>query len=687
MPLTSPSASTALRATATPSPRSGWRVLLGGCTGLILLVFIGSTIAMIVNMREVALRGAETMLGNLSLVLAEQADRSLQALDAVLSGIVEMLPAQGVVDAGSYAREMATSVIHLQLQHEMAGMPFVSAIAMIDAHGNLINFSRDWPVPEVNVADRDYFRAMQADPRLDRFVSVPARNRANGNWTVFLVHRVRAADGSFGGLVIGSIEPSYFSDLYRSVSIGPSGTLSLLRDDGALLARYPPTEAIGQPMTNGGIQALNGGNAGTRRDLGSFDGAMRIKAARHLTNFPLVMVATETEAEALTAWRSTAWVLGAVALFCCLSIMVAALAIGRWWRQQEAVGQERADRAEHDRTLAHAEAGQMRERERVAELASRAKSDFLATMSHEIRTPLNAVLGLAGLLLDSDMAEQQRRLVRTIHKSGGSLLLILNDILDFSKLDSGRMQFEATSFSPGTLTEGVVSILFPSAATKGLDLRTVLDPALPPALAGDAGRVRQVLLNLASNAVKFTANGVVEITARVIPRQADDGQAHGVTVEWAVRDTGVGITSDRVKSLFSPFAQADSSSTRRFGGAGLGLAICKRLVEQMGGTMGLELGAGPGQHIPLSFDDAACGSGHCQRRSAGLFGRLGGLYRAIGPPHAGLVRRRQSNQPVCRTAIAQELRGPGRCRRQWAGGRGSRFTRRLRRHLHGYEHA
>ena len=628
--MTLPPASPIPRPSGKPSSNTGWMVVLGGCTGLILLILFGATLAMILNLREAALRGAETTLRHLSLVLAEQADRSLQALDVVLGGIVQVLPTQGVEDADSFVRQAATEAVHIQLENQISGMPYVSAITLIDAHGDLINFSRSWPIPRVNVADRDYFCAMQADPALNRFLSAPAKNRADGAWTVFLARRVRTVNGKFVGLVLGAIELHYFEDLYRSVTTSPNDSLTLQRSDGMLLVRYPPSLGIGvgRPVASSAIPAMNGGHDGVVRAISPFDGTMRIKAARQLTNFPLVMVATATEADALAAWRSTAWTLAVVALFCAVSITVAAVAIGWWLRHQRELGRESTERAEEDRARAQTEAGLLREREQLAEHASRAKSDFLAAMSHEIRTPLNAVLGLAGLLLDGDLADPQRKLVHTIHESGESLLLILNDILDFSKLDVGQMQFEAMSFSPGTLTEGVASILFPHAASKGLELRIELDPALPAALAGDAGRVRQVLLNLASNAVKFTTTGLVEISARVASRAGDD-----VTMEWAVRDTGIGIAPDRLGSLFSPFAQADSSITRRFGGSGLGLAISKRLVELMGGAISLDSTPGQGSifrfHLTLPLAEAATSVVEPEDGSAALAAQIVRLGRRL----------------------------------------------------------
>src|SRR5438445_116987 len=296
-----------------------------------------------------------------------------------------------------------------------------------------------------------------------------------------------------------------------------------------------------------------------------------------------------------------------------------------------AVSEEAAKRAE----------GVMREARDLAERVARARSAFLANMSHEIRTPMNAVLGFVELILDTELTTEQRRALELVRSSSEALLTILNDILDYSKIEAEHLELEAIPFDLPKVVHATATLLAVRAREKHLELTVDVPPDVPHLVRGDPTRVRQVLMNLIGNAIKFTERGEVDVSASAVRRDRDQA-----TVQFRVRDTGIGISEQQLATIFQEFTQADASMTRRYGGTGLGLAISRRLVAMMGGelTVTSEVGRGSEFGFTLAFPVEA----------AAPQARAGGATTSLGGRRLLVVDDNETNRRILRDMLGAE---------------------------------
>ena len=469
-------------------------------------------------------------------------------------------------------------------------MPGVRTITVLNKAGTVVTSNRAELVGE-NFGDRAYFATARRLANPDILVVSPPFRTSLGVFAMNLVMMVPEGDGEFAGVVSATLNPEFFTTLLGSALYAPDMWSALAHGDGLQFLMVPERaeqsgknllhpgsffsrhRESGQPLT---VMTGIAYATGEKR----MQAQITIKPASVPMDKPLV-AAISRDLNAIQAeWRKDARNQSGLYL---LLLLVSSSGLFYVHRRQRAV----------DRDVAKATRS-VEEAQRQAEAANRAKSAFLATMSHEIRTPITSVLGMADLLRNTALSPEQAGYVDTLASSTRALLAILNDILDISKIEAGKITLEAVEFQLNRVFAEVVDLCQSMASAKGLALSLDVEPEVPAAVIGDSTRLRQILFNLVSNAIKFTGEGAVRLRLSLKARKGKT-----VTIRCEVEDTGIGIAAEKIDRLFMPFSQVDSSTTRRFGGTGLGLAITKRLVDLMGGEIGVV--STPGRGTTFSF--------------------------------------------------------------------------------------
>ncbi|MGC2415295.1 MAG: EAL domain-containing protein [Stellaceae bacterium] len=359
---------------------------------LLILVLLATNVAVIMHLRSSEIGDEKEHQKNLSLILSEQAYRSFEPVDLIISSVAERIAADGEVDAASFARKMASYDTHLLLREKISSIRQLDALTVISGDGKLINTSRPWPMPEADVTDRDYFRALKDDPNLKNYVGKPVQNRITGSWIIFLAHRVNGTKGEFLGIILGAIQMQYFEDFYRAISLGEGSSVAIMRLDGVTLVRFPRSDTIGKIYSNS-QRLLHGKVSATLRELSPVDGQMRIKAAHLVRNYPVLTIATITEQAALANWRRIALLMWLGAWGSAFAIAIAAYAFGRQWTQAATLADSLAElRNQEERGTALSTAMKLA-RKTALELAYSAEHDFLTDLPNRVR--LNDRIGQA----------------------------------------------------------------------------------------------------------------------------------------------------------------------------------------------------------------------------------------------------------------------------------------------------
>jgi signal transduction histidine kinase/ActR/RegA family two-component response regulator len=637
--------------------------------GMVLIVGIAvATALMISSFRERALLGSTHELENTVLLLSRHFDQQLEDYVDAQTRLAARLAVSEIAIPDEFKDRMSTFAIHTLLEAEVDGASGSNEIRLYGADGDTVNTSESGAISTVSIADLNYFKSFKSNST-SAILAEPVRSNATSRWTISLARKIVNSDGIFLGVLTRRIDPSEFENFFESIALRSSATVAMVHRDGRLLARFPKVEAPEKEAhaTADLLHLLSTSDHGTLQVSDAKDDVAVLASARQMRNFPIALVATMTTSAAQADWREQTRLLIVVAGLSASVIIAVFLLIGHLWSREQkraeqrlALGKQQLDTAlatelanrlaeqlqaqkklEDQKAELIAATGALSEARDAAEAASRAKSDFLAMMSHEIRTPMAGMMGMIDLLSGTSLNEEQQDLARVAQESAQNLLAVLNNILDFSKLEAGQVNPESIDFSIKHSIKSVISLLGPRAAGRGLRLNAILAPDLPIWLRGDPSRIGQVLLNLVGNAIKFTEHGSVQISVshRVLQDSAFE-------LRFDVVDTGCGIPTNMLSTLFNPFTQADGSVSRKYGSTGLGLAICKQLCLTMGGDIGVESASGHGSRFWFTV---RCQLGRPPEVTAPL------LQPALAPDAADIDILIVEDNPIIRSLVFKLL--------------------------------
>jgi len=567
------------------SGRLIWR-LVAGVVILDLLVGLMAGLSVIQSRdrdRDLAIVAAQNLSGLLKSDLVGQFDKIDLSVQAV------KIEAERQLAAGGFDGDRFDALITWHLSQQ----PSLELIRMGGADGAIIHGSRMDRSKTLNIADRDYFLRLRDDPAAGLVVSEPIVGLSTGKWSIVLARRVNGPTGAFAGVVFAALALEQTHKQFATLDIGPRGSVSLRALDLSTVSRYPTPEAIGIAPGNKTHSPEWEDELKVHPNFGTYsavspDGLRRNLAYNRVGQYPFyVIVGLFPDDYSLQSRWHAGVTAGILALFFLVTGIFAWLTARAWQRRD----------ADSRKVVELSQLSMQRSEENLSLAidASNAKSIFLANMSHEIRTPLNAILGFAQIGLRDPTGLTSKDHFARILDSGQGLSQIIDDILDASKMQAGRIRIENVPMLLGDVIDHSLQLVALRAQTNGLTLTVREAVDLPISCLGDPGRLRQVLANLLTNAVKFTpAGGSVTLTAG-----RDPGE-----LTFTVSDTGIGIAADDLKRLFQPFEQADTTTTRRFGGTGLGLSISRQLVDLMGGTLTVKSVPGEGSsfmvRLPLA---------------------------------------------------------------------------------------